>query len=60
MATQPIIEIQHLTKRYKNADEAAVKDLNLNIHKGEIFGLLGTQWCRKNNYYFNSLQSNIC
>jgi len=41
MTTKPIIEIQHLTKRYKNADEAAVKDLNLNIHKGEIFGLLG-------------------
>ena len=41
MEQATIIEIQHLTKKYKNADEAAINDLNLSIKKGEIFGLLG-------------------
>jgi len=35
------IEIQGLTKKYKNADENAVDNLNLTIGKKEIFGLLG-------------------
>ncbi len=38
---EPIIEISGLTKVYDEA--AVVNDLNLNIEKGEIFGLLG--WC---------------
>lgn len=41
MDREAIIDIQHLTKRYKNADEEAIKDLSLIIKKGEIFGLLG-------------------
>ena len=41
MSEQAIIDIKGLTKRYKNADEEAVKDLQLTIRKGEIFGLLG-------------------
>lgn len=41
MAGQPIIDIKNLTKRYKNADEAAVNDLSLSIKQGDIFGLLG-------------------
>lgn len=41
MNKDAIIDIQHLTKSYKNADEAAVKDLSLSIGKGQIFGLLG-------------------
>ncbi len=36
---EPIIEISGLTKTYGKND--VVKDLNLNIKKGEIFGLLG-------------------
>jgi len=35
----PIIELRGLTKCYGSVK--AVDDLNLNIHKGEIFGLLG-------------------
>lgn len=38
MAT-PIIELQHLTKQYGTLK--AVNNLQLQIHKGEIFGLLG-------------------
>lgn len=41
MKQATIIDIKHLTKYYKNADEAAVKDLNLSVNKGDIFGLLG-------------------
>ena len=41
MSEQAIIDIQGLTKRYKNADEEAVRNLHLGIKKGEIFGLLG-------------------
>ncbi|WP_229106598.1 ABC transporter ATP-binding protein [Paenibacillus sp. 1001270B_150601_E10] len=36
---EPIIELQQLTKQY--GDYKAVDQLNLTIHKGEIFGLLG-------------------
>lgn len=41
MASAPIIEIKHLTKRYHHADEPAVKSLDLTVNQGEIFGLLG-------------------
>ncbi len=36
---QPVIELTGLTKKY--GDFTAVNDLNLTLHKGEIFGLLG-------------------
>ena len=36
-----MIEIQQLSKKYKDADVYSVKDLSLNIETGEIFGLLG-------------------
>lgn len=36
-----MIEINQLSKKYKNADEYAVHNLNLSIDKGEIYGLLG-------------------
>lgn len=36
-----IIEIQNLTKRFKNAEEYAVNGISFNILKNEIFGLLG-------------------
>ncbi len=35
------IDIQGLTKRYRNADENAVDNLSLQINQAEIFGLLG-------------------
>lgn len=36
-----MIQIDQLSKKYKGADDYAVRDLNLNISEGEIFGLLG-------------------
>jgi len=41
MTSTEIINIRNLTKRYKNADEPAIKELDLTINKDEIFGLLG-------------------
>lgn len=35
------IDIKSLSKRYRNANENAVDDLDLKINKGDIFGLLG-------------------
>lgn len=37
--TEPIIQLVNLTKKY--GEFTAVKDLNLSVGKGEIFGLLG-------------------
>jgi ABC-2 type transport system ATP-binding protein len=39
MATQPIITVSNLVKRY--ADFIAVKDISFEVYEGEIFGLLG-------------------
>lgn len=36
-----MIEIDNLSKKYKNSDEYAVQNLSLKIDKKEIFGLLG-------------------
>ncbi|MDV6169267.1 ABC transporter ATP-binding protein [Flavobacterium sp. DG1-102-2] len=36
-----IIEIQSLSKKYKDTDFFSVNDLSLSVNKGEIFGLLG-------------------
>jgi ABC-2 type transport system ATP-binding protein len=41
MNTSTIIEIKHLTKRFKNATEDAVKDISCTVNRNEIFGLLG-------------------
>lgn len=40
-----LISIQNITKAF--GDAIAVRDLNLNIHKGEIFALLGGSGCGK-------------
>ena len=37
----PVIEIQSLSKKYKDADFFSVNALSLTVGKGEIFGLLG-------------------
>ena len=34
-----IIETKHLTKKYGN--QTAVRDVNLHVEKGHIYGLLG-------------------
>lgn len=36
-----MLEIQNLSKRYKNSNYYSVKDLNIAINDGEIFGFLG-------------------
>tara|TARA_R110000868_G_scaffold61361_2_gene186431 strand:- start:238 stop:981 length:744 start_codon:yes stop_codon:yes gene_type:complete len=36
-----MIQISHLSKKYKNNADYSVMDLDLNIDEGEIFGLLG-------------------
>jgi len=43
MALNPsaIINIERLSKTYQGAAEPAIRDLNLSVSKGEIFGLLG-------------------
>lgn len=38
---KPIIQIDNLYKKYKNADFFSVQDLSLQINQGEIYGLLG-------------------
>lgn len=38
---KPIIQIDKLYKKYKNADFFSVEDLSLQIASGEIYGLLG-------------------
>lgn len=36
-----LVDIQHVSKKYKETPRAAVHDLSLTINKGDIFGLLG-------------------
>jgi ABC-2 type transport system ATP-binding protein len=38
---QPIIQIQSLSKKYKDSDAFSLNDLTLSIYEGQIFGLLG-------------------
>jgi len=41
MSNTAIIEIENLTKIFKNATEPAVNDISFSIDRNEIFGLLG-------------------
>ena len=43
MNTEPIIRIEHLEKRFlsKNTEVYALKDINLTIERGDIFGIIG-------------------
>lgn len=41
MSNPVIIEIQNLTKTFKNAPEPAVNGISLSIKRNEVFGLLG-------------------
>ena len=38
---EPIIRVQHLTKRYKKTATAAVDDISFDVHPGELFAFLG-------------------
>ena len=38
---QSIIQIDSLSKKYKDADQYSLNDVSLDINEGEIFGLLG-------------------
>jgi hypothetical protein len=46
-AREEVIRTVELTKVYAGADFAAVAGLNLSVHRGEIFGLLGGQRRRR-------------
>ena len=41
MSNPVIIEIENLTKTFKNATEPAVNGISFSINRNEIFGLLG-------------------
>jgi len=38
---EPIIRVQHLTKRYGKSANAAVDDVSFDVHPGELFAFLG-------------------
>jgi len=38
---KPIIQVEHLTKRYKKAAVAAVDDISFDVRPGELFAFLG-------------------
>ncbi|VDP67530.1 unnamed protein product [Echinostoma caproni] len=46
-----VIQIKHLSKRYYGQSRPAVNNLNLNIHAGECFGLLGTNGAGKSTTF---------
>ncbi|MEM7346452.1 MAG: ABC transporter ATP-binding protein [Chloroflexota bacterium] len=37
----PIVEVEHLVKRYKNSDTNAVDDISFTVNPGQLFALLG-------------------
>jgi len=43
----PVISVQNLIKRYKNADKAAVDDISFSVEKGEFFAFLGANGAGK-------------
>jgi len=45
-----LVDIQHVSKKYKEAPRAAVSDLSLIINKGDIFGLLGPNGAGKTTF----------
>ena len=45
--TEPILEIQNLTFRYRRASEPAIRDLSLTVEPGEILLVAGPSGCGK-------------
>jgi ABC-2 type transport system ATP-binding protein len=41
MYTGTSIDIENITKRYKSAEEDSLRDVNLQVREGDVFGLLG-------------------
>ena len=37
----PIITVDHLTKRYRKSETTAVDDISFDVHAGELFAFLG-------------------
>lgn len=52
-----MIKINNLTKKYK--EKYAVNNLNLEIKSGELFSLLGTNGCRKDDNNQNAINIDI-
>ena len=46
----PMVEIKHLRKEYKNG-QVAVKDLNMSLEKGDIFGFIGPNGAGKTTLF---------
>ncbi|THD24676.1 hypothetical protein D915_004624 [Fasciola hepatica] len=46
-----VIQIRHLSKRYRGQSRPAVDNLNMNVHAGECFGLLGTNGAGKSTTF---------
>ena len=42
-----MIRINNVSFRYANADEFAIRDINITVHKGEFLVLLGESGCGK-------------
>ena len=45
----PIISIKNMDFKYQNASKYIIKDLNLNIQKGEFIGIAGPSGCGKSS-----------
>ena len=58
-----VIDVQNLFREYKQTRNLfkckqqsikAVNGVSFSVERGEIFGLLGAKWCRKNNNHKNA------
>ncbi|HHP7229259.1 MAG TPA: ABC transporter ATP-binding protein [Xenococcaceae cyanobacterium] len=47
MASSPILEIKNIAKKFTAQKLAAVNDVSLTLHQGELLGLLGPSGCGK-------------
>ena len=47
--SSPIISIKNMDFKYQNASKYTIKDLNLNIQKGEFIGIAGPSGCGKSS-----------
>ena len=43
----PLVEVDHLTYRYRRATEPAIRDLNLTVGAGEVILVAGPSGCGK-------------